>query len=558
MTQPQTPLARGFSIIRWPRLLAGLTVFLVMAAAQPVNADDGFRALAPGVLTVIPPDLALDDPLQRGSLVEVTEGLAALQWVPQRAAVNTTLVSRAGRVEYPREIWCLEFAFKPPRAIAIDIPIGDRRMRRTNVLYLVYRVKNVGGRRIATQRLEEPGQADPVERVMERFEKPVRFLPQFVLETREGLGDTEGISTYRAYLDRLVPSAMDAIRLREDPARQLLDSASISATEIAPGEERWGVAIWEAVDPRIDYFSIYVRGLTNAIRWRQRSGTHIGPDDLPGKHIQQTLESLRLDFWRPGDVAGEKIAVGYRGMFERMALGGRVISALSWPGHTSSQPQVGLERLGIPWDDARLREPAGAGGTSLLPLVGVFDTLAKVDDIDTRSQAAREVFGDVGVRAIEELAKAAAGPADPDRDRQRRQAMQPMGLRPEAVDADPLLSLAKISRGLESVPDLADRRAKAMEIFGEAAPRLEWLARAVATARALAALDVIDADPVAIARMDARDAFEATSNALAAASEGDQNKLAEAMFGPEGPALLAEARSLHEGQTHSWGFRYED
>jgi len=558
MAQPKKPLLSGVSIIQGPRLLVGLAVFLLMAAALHVNADDGFRSLAPGVLTVISPDLALDDSLQRGSLVEVTEGLAALQWVPQRAAINTTLVSRAGRVEYPREIWCLEFAFKPPRAIAVDIPIGDRRMRRTNVLYFVYRVKNVGGRRIVTKRLEEPGQADPVERVMERFEKPVRFLPQFVLETREGLGDTEGISTYRAYLDRLVPSAMDAIRLREDPARELLDSASISATEIAPGEERWGVAIWEAVDPRIDYFSIYVRGLTNAIRWRQRSGTHIGPDDLPGKHIQQTLESLRLDFWRPGDVAGEKIAVGYRGMFERMALGGRVLSALGWPGHTSSRPQAGLQRLGIPWDDPRLREPAGAGGTSLLPLVGVLDTLAKVEDIDARSQAAREVFGDVGVVAIEELAKAAAGPVDPDRARQRRQAMQPLGLSPEAVEADPLLALAKITRGLESVPDLGDRRAKAMEIFGEAAPRLEWLARAVGVARALAALDVTDADPVAIARMDARDAFEATSDALAAAPEGDQDKLAEAMFGPEGPVLLAEARFLHEGETHSWGFRYED
>jgi hypothetical protein len=510
------------------------------------------------VLTVIPQDLALDDPLQRGSLVEVTEGLAALQWVPQSAAVNTTLVSRAGRVEYPRDIWCLEFAFKPPRSVAVDIPVGDRRMRRTSVVYLVYRVKNVGGRRIETKRLEEAGQADPVERVMERFEKPVRFLPQFVLETREGLGDTEGISSYRAYLDRLVPSAMDAIRLREDPARKLLDSAAISATEIAPGEERWGVAIWEAVDPRIDYFSIYVRGLTNAIRWRQRSDTHIGPDDLPGKHIQQTLKSLRLDFWRPGDAAGEKIAVGFRGMFERMALGGRVLTALGWPGHTSSRPQVGLERLGIPWDDALLREPAGAGGTSLLPLVGVLDTLAKADDIDVRSESAREVFGDVGVRKIEELAKAAAGPVDPNRDRQRRQAMQPMGLSPDAVEADPLLSLAKIVRGLESVPDVADRRGKAMEIFGEAAPGVEWLARAVGIARVLAALDATDADPVAIARMDARDAYAATSDALRAAPEGDQEKLAQAMFGPDGPELLAEARAVHEGQTHSWGFRYED
>jgi hypothetical protein len=531
---------------------------LVAASLQPAaRADDGFRALTPGVLTVIPADTAIDDPLQRGPLVEITEGQAGLQWVPQRAASNTTFVSRGERLEYPRDIWCLEFAYKPPRAIDVDIPIGDLKMRRTRVLYLVYRVKNVGGRRVITSpRNEVPGELDPVERTVEPFEKPVRFLPQFVLETREGIADGEGISAYRAYLDRLVPSAMDAIREREDRARELLDSAAISATEIAPGEERWGVAIWEAVDPRIDYFSIYVRGLTNAIRWRKREGRVIQPNDPPGEHIEQTLKSLRLDFWKPGDMASEKIALGYRGMFERMALGGRAVAALTWPGHISSRPQVGLERLGITWDDQRLREPAGLGGASLSPLVGVLDALAAVDDIDRRSLVARELFGDIGVKAIEELAAAAAGPVEPDRDRQRRQAMQPMGLTPAQVEADPLRSIAKIARSLESSADLADRRAKAGAIFGAAAPRLDWLGRAVVFARALAAIDASEADPVAMRRLDAREAFEAISDAIAAAPEPDV--MAAALFGPEGPELLAEGRAMHEGVTHSWGFRYED
>jgi hypothetical protein len=536
--------------------LASLFCLVSTMISPAARADDGFRPLAPGVLTVIPADTAIDDPLQRGSLVEITEGQAGIQWVPQRAATNTTFVSRGERVEYPRDIWCLEFAFKPPRTLDVDIPAGDLKMRRTTVHYLVYRVKNVGGRRVVTTRHEAQGELDPVERSVEPFEKPVKFLPQFVLETREGIADGEGISAYRAYLDRLVPSAMDAIREREDPARPLLDSASMSAGEIAPGEERWGVAIWEAVDPRIDYFSIYVRGLTNAIRWRKREGRVIQPADPPGEHIEQTLKSLRLDFWRPGDLAGEKIAVGYRGMFERMALGGRVLAALGWPGHTSSRPQVGLQRLGIAWDDQRLREPAGLGGASLSPLVGVFDTLAKVDDIDRRSLIAREIFGDVGVRGIEELAAAAAGPVEPARDRERRQAMQPMGLTPQLIEAKPLESLAKIARSLESSPDLADRRAKAAAIFGAAAPRLDWLARAAVFARALAAIDASEADPAAMGPMDAREAFEAISDAIAAAPQPD--RMAEALFGPEGPELLAEGRAMHEGETHSWGFRYED
>lgn len=535
---------------------ASLLVLATALLHSVTRADDAFRPLTPGVLTVIPADTAIDDPLQRGSLVEITEGQAGLQWVPQRAASSTTFVSRGERVEYPRDIWCLEFAFKPPRTLDVDIPAGDLKMRRTTVHYLVYRVKNVGGRRVVTTRHEVQGELDPVERTVEPFEKPIKFLPQFVLETREGIADGEGISSYRAYLDRLVPSAIGAIRQREDPARELLDSAAISATEIAPGEERWGVAIWEAVDPRIDYFSIYVRGLTNAIRWRKREGRNIQPTDPPGEHIEQTLKSLRLDFWRPGDMAGEKIAVGYRGMFERMALGGRALAALGWPGHIASRPQVGLQRLGIAWDDPRLREPAGLGGASLSPLVGVLETLSKVNGIDARSLAAREIFGDVGVRGLEELAAAAAGPVEPDRDRARRRAMQPMGLTPQQVEADPLDSIAKIARTLESSPDLADRRAKAAAIFGAAAPRLDWLARAVVFARALAAIDASEADPAAMRTMDAREAFEAISDAIAAAPEPD--KTAEALFGPEGPALLAEGRAKHEGESHSWGFRYED
>lgn len=525
---------------------------------QPGGQSGGFRTLAPNALTVIPADMSADDPLQRSELIEVTEGLkAANTWTPKRAASSTTLLARGMRVEYPRDIWCLEFAFKPPRMIAVDVPASPEQMRRANVLYLVYRVKNVGGRRVVTQRKDEAREADPVERVVEAFEKPVRFLPHFVLETREGLSAADGLTSYRAYLDRLVPSAMTAIRLREDPARQLLDSAAMSATELAPGEERWGVAIWEGIDPRIDYFSIYVQGLTNAIRWRPRADRTVAADDPPGRHIEQTLKSLRLDFWRPGDAAAEKIGVGYRGMFERMALGGRLLAALGWPRHSASRPQVGLQRLKLAWDDQALQEPAGSG-LSLIPLETALKALASEADPDARSLAARDLFGDVGVQAVEKLARAAAGPVDPDRDALRRAALARFGLTPEQVEAKPLESLAMVARSLEAVAAAADRQTQAAEIFGPAAPRLDWLARAVIMARVLATLEATSADPVAIARMDARDAFEAAAVAIRSAPPPDQEKLARGLFGGEGPDLLAEALAVHEGETYSWVFRYED
>jgi hypothetical protein len=515
--------------------------------------------LAPGVLTVIPADSSLDDAIQRGPLVEVTKGQQSLAWVPKRSAPNTTFVELARRLEYPRDIWCLEFAFKPPRQIDVDIPAGDDRMRRATVWYLVYRVKNVGGRRLVIGKGDE-GQPDPAQRAVETFEKPVRFLPHFVLESREGLADEEGLSSYRAYLDRLVPSAMNAIRLREDPSRQFLDSAAMAASDIPPGEERWGVAIWESVDPRIDYFSIYVRGLTNAIRWRQRPGAAIGPDDPPGQHIEQTLESLRLDFWRPGDAAGkEAISIGYRGMFERMALGGRVLAALGWPGRITAQPVLGLKRLKLAWDSDGLVEPAGEGpGTSLKPLETVFTGLAAVADPAARSQAARDLFGDAGVESIEALARAAAGPVDAELDAARRKALEPLGLTPDAVAAKPLESLAKIARGLDEAPDLATRKARAVAVFGAAAPRLDWLRRAVEIARTLATIEVTEADPAAMARLDARDAFEAVATAVGAAPADQRDKLLAAMFGPQGPELFREALAVNEGIDHSWVFRYEN
>lgn len=551
----------------WASAFTALLCVIPAVAASPAIAADGprgFRTLAPGVLTVVPADSALDDAIQRGALVEVTKGhtrddATSRVWVPKRAAPNTTFVELARRLEYPRDIWCLEFAFKPPRQIDVDIPAGEDRMRRATVWYLVYRVKNVGGRRLLIGKKDD-GEPDPAQRSVETFEKPIRFLPHFVLESREGLAEDEGLASYRAYLDRLVPSAMDAIRLREDPSRQFLDSAAMAAADIPPGEERWAVAIWEAVDPRIDYFSIYIRGLTNAIRWRPRPDVEIKANDPPGQHIEQTLESLRLDFWRPGDAAGkEAISIGYRGQFERMSLGGRVLAALGWPGYAKVRPVLGLQRLKLTWDSTDLVEPAGEGpGTSLQPLAAVLTKLGGVATPEARSAAARDLFGDVGVESIEALMRAAAGPVDGDRQAARDRELKPLGLSPENLAAKPLESLAKIAEELDRAPDLAVRKTRATAIFGDAAPRLDWLRRAVQMARALAAIEATEADPVALAKRDARDAFEDLATAIAAAPADQREKLLAAMFGPQGPGLFAEALAVHEGIDHSWVFRYEN
>jgi hypothetical protein len=509
------------------------------------------------VLTVIPPRASNDSHALRGDLLEVTKGLADLAWTPHQSPANATLVERSRNREFERGIWCLEFAFKPPRFIDIDVPTTALRMQRKRVWYLVYRVRNTGGRRTAI----DP--EDPTQRKVETFAGPIRFLPHFVLESTEGLAEHEGETAYRAYLDRLVPSATDAIRRRERPPGELYDSASMAAADIAPGEERWGVAIWQDIDPRIDFFTITIRGLTNAIRWRERPGAQFRKDGTPGSEMEHALESLRLDFWRPGDdqdEVEEEMSVGYAGLFERMALGGKLVEALARPRAVNSRPAAGLADLGIDWSDltADPSKPAMPAGKELEPLAKVVRAIDAVADPVERGRRVRDVFGDGGVDSFERLAQALAGPADGDRDAARRQALAAAELTPEKAEQAPLDTLARVIEAVANLPPGPARRARAEAFFGPEASRLDRLAKEVATARTLAALETVDVDRPRLAGSDGLGAFAAIRPALEAEADPEKRRqLLMALFGPSGPTLYAAATEVPEGIDHQWVFRYE-
>lgn len=527
------------------------------SAQEPAIARPGFRQLAPGVLTVIPPRASNDSHALRGDLLEVTKGLANLAWKPHQAPANATLVERARNREFERGIWCLEFAFKPPRLIDIDVPATELRMQRKRVWYLVYRVRNTGGRRTAIN------PDDPTQRKVETFDGPIRFLPHFVLESTEGLADHEGETAYRAYLDRVVPTAMDPIRRRERPPGELYDSASMAAADIAPGEERWGVAIWQDVDPRIDFFTISVRGLTNAIRWRERPGARFREDGTPGSEMEHALESLRLDFWRPGDdrdEAEEEMNVGYAGMFERMTLGGKLVEALARPRSVNSRPVAGLADLGVAWSDlsADPSKPAVPAGMELEPLAKVVRALDAVADPVARGRRVRDVFGDGGAETFERLARAVAGPADAGRDATRREALKAIELTPEKAEQAPLDALARMIDAVASLPAGPARRARAEAFFGPEAGRLERLAKELAMARTVAALEAVDVDRRRLAGTDGLGAFALIRPALEAEADSEKRQaLLTAFFGPRGPALYAAATEVTEGIDHQWVFRYE-
>jgi hypothetical protein len=132
---------------------------------------------------------------------------------------------------------------------------------------------------------------------------PVRFMPHFVLESQDRLASGERVS--KAYLDRVIPSAVVAISQREMPGGKLLNSVEIAEQPIPVSDGRidrsvWGVATWIDVDPRIDFFSLYVGGLTNAYIWQDVPGA-FRAGDKPGTGRRFARKTLQINFWRPGD-----------------------------------------------------------------------------------------------------------------------------------------------------------------------------------------------------------------------------------------------------------------
>ncbi len=278
--------------------LSGLLMGLVLGLAAPAAAQFASaepspgakpRQFAPGVETVIPPSIDPGETLTEHPLVEL-RAKDSLQWDPKLVA-DPTLYEKAANAKFTREIWCLEFAFKPLRMIRLMDPSTESGQRL--VWYLVYRVKHPG-----TGLKPQLSKANGSFSATEVKIGPVRFLPHMVLQGQDVAPD--GGKIYRAYLDQPMPEAVPAIRQRETPGRKLYTATTMPLEELKPGEERWGVALWSEIDPEIDFFSVYARGLTNAYDWTDPPGVYEAGDP-PGKGREFVYKTLQLNFWRPGD-----------------------------------------------------------------------------------------------------------------------------------------------------------------------------------------------------------------------------------------------------------------
>ncbi|MEZ6108575.1 MAG: hypothetical protein R3B96_21445 [Pirellulaceae bacterium] len=254
------------------------------------------RRLAPGVLRVVEPDLRVEEAV--GAARPLID-LPISEFQPQTLPLSDTAAVRMLSAPLKRDIWGVEFGYLPLRMIEADVPQPTGKMQRKTIWYLVFRiafdgqVMTFGSETDALgNRLDVPEVTDVANSKLDE----IRLFPSFVL--RASVVDPEtGEVTMKEYLDRIMPTVVDQVRNEEDPAVPLATTVSISSTPIytrndgfSERVEYWGVATWEDVDPRTDYATVQVQGLTNAFRVIEGDGEK-----------EFSFKTLQLNFYRPGD-----------------------------------------------------------------------------------------------------------------------------------------------------------------------------------------------------------------------------------------------------------------
>jgi hypothetical protein len=287
-------------------------------APRRAIAPEGYRRLVPGVETTIPIQWDPGETISFPNIVEILS-IPGINWAPQTISKAQTLAAKATRVPFRRDVWNLEFSFLPMRIITVDVPQPGGTMRPTKIWYMVYRVTNKGGHL-------HPEQQKDGAWAITKVDHPVTFVPSFTLYNPE---------LRKSYLDRVIPVATAPIRAQEDPRRRLLNSAEMMEQPIPVSTETedksvWGLATWESgfesgdmVDPRTDYFSIYVSGLSNAYKFADPAGAYkAGDSPATGRRYWEKM--LQLNFWRPSDEFSDAETEIYLGAPTDLGIPGRI------------------------------------------------------------------------------------------------------------------------------------------------------------------------------------------------------------------------------------------
>ncbi len=261
-------------------LKIAVAALLLLSASQPVvsqtvptsTRNGQGQKLAPDALVIIESAAEQGETAMGPIDLPLVARHPELAWKPNYAPVSDTLLGKSKDVILRNEVHCLEFAFKPVRMIQVNDKL---------VWYLLYRVRNVGGNL-------KPDETKGAEVAVSR--EWVRFFPTFVLNS---------LSVKREYMDVVNPAAKAIIAAKERVGQPIYDSIEIQQQKIpvsteADNHEVWGVATWQDVDPKTIFFSVRVKGLTNAQRI-----------ETDGPSLKFLQKQLVLNFVRPGDAVNE-------------------------------------------------------------------------------------------------------------------------------------------------------------------------------------------------------------------------------------------------------------
>lgn len=279
---------------RYTAMVACWAVGCVIAASNlsPVSGqtltNSRGRKLAPDVLRVIPPGQEQGDTAQGPVDLPFVRKHSELAWIPNYAPKSSTLLEQASGVTFRGDAYCLEFAFKPVRMIDVEVPTAEG-YRIKRVWYMVYRVRYLGADfRPKQDENRFNNKVYSTEAVSAQW---VRFFPDLQLESK-GLAKPK--------LDEIIFAAKQPIANKERIGKPLHDSVEMQTLKIKLSTEAednavWGLATWTDIDPRTDFFSVEVRGLSN-------SQEIVETPDGDFKYLRKTLE---LFFSRPGDSIAE-------------------------------------------------------------------------------------------------------------------------------------------------------------------------------------------------------------------------------------------------------------
>ncbi|MCA9114875.1 MAG: hypothetical protein KDA79_07285 [Planctomycetaceae bacterium] len=182
------------------------------------------------------------------------------------------------------DFWAVEVALKPMRMVTVNVTdptTGKKKLER--IWYLAYRVVNRPLDRPDRTATEPSNELDPPPR-----QRPL-FIPEFTLVTDDN-------SEQFVYEDVLIPEAQAEISRRERmPLKNSVEIAGqipeVTDPEALAPNALFGVAMWRNIDPRVDFFTVYLTGFSSGYRV-------VAGQDGEQLNYRRTIV---VDFQRPGD-----------------------------------------------------------------------------------------------------------------------------------------------------------------------------------------------------------------------------------------------------------------